>query len=139
MEMKIFPMAKSKKNKSLPPRVKRMKRPRRLESAKKWIPNYSGNNLLRGYCNYYGVDWRCAAHELKILGISIDPAYLEQRKRTEAEVVKRRKAKKEDHESLKNQHWHSFTDSFDAYLAEDFSALHEIEMRQQFDDDSASE
>jgi hypothetical protein len=93
-------MAKSKKRKSLPPRVKRMNRSARLDSAKKWIPTYTGKHLLHGYCNHYAVDWRCAVIELKLLGITIDPAYIAQRERTEAEIQRQRQAKTEERESL---------------------------------------
>lgn len=122
-------MAKSKKKMQLPPRVKRLQRPARLESAKKWLPTYSGKHLLRGYCNHYGVNWRCAAIELKLLGVGVDSAYIAGRERAEAAIVIHRQAKIEERKSLQKQHWHPFTDSFSAYLAEDFAVLHDIEMR----------
>jgi hypothetical protein len=125
-------MAKSKKRKSLPPRVKRMNRSARLDSAKKWIPTYTGKHLLHGYCNHYAVDWRCAVIELKLLGITIDPAYIAQRERTEAEIQRQRQAKTEERESLQNQHWHPFTDAYSAYLAGDFAALHDLQMREKY-------
>jgi hypothetical protein len=128
-------MAKSKKRKPLPPRVKRMKRPARLHSAKKWIPTYTGKHLLRGYCNHYAVDWRCAAIELKLLGIAVDPASIAQRERTEAELTKQRQTKKEERKSLRNLHWHPFTDPFYAYLAGDFAALHDLNMREKYGED----
>lgn len=109
-----------------------MKRPARLESAKKWIPTYTGKHLLRGYCNHYAVDWRCAAIELKLLGITIDPTYVAQRERTEAETQRQRQAKKEERESLQNQHWHPFTDAYSAYLAGDFAALHDLQVREMY-------
>jgi hypothetical protein len=128
-------MAKSKKKKKpLPPRVKRMKRPERLASAKKWIPTFLGKNLLRGYCNHYGVDWRCAAIELKLLGCGIDPDHIAARERSEAELVRHRKAKKEERKSAKNQHWHPYTDTYSAYLAGDFEALYDLEMREEYGD-----
>ncbi len=128
-------MAKSKKRKPLQPRVKRMKRPARLESAKSWIPTYTGKHLLRGYCNHYGVNWRCAAVELKIMGVEIDPMYLATRERSEAELAIQRKTKKVERKSPQNKHWHPFTDAQSAYLAGDFPALHELEMREQYGDD----
>lgn len=128
-------MAKSKKKKPLPPRVKRMKRPARLESAIKWIPTYTGKHLLRGYCNHYGVGWRCAAIELKLLGIAVDPAYIAQRERTEAEFAKQRQTRKEERKSLQNLHWHPFTDAYSAYLAGDFAALHDLQMREEYGDE----
>jgi hypothetical protein len=128
-------MAKSKKKKPLPPRVKRMKRPARLESAEKWIPTYTGKHLLRGYCNHFGVGWRCAAIELKLLGIAVDPDYIAQRERTEAELTKQRQTRKEERKSLQNQHWHPFTDAYSAYLAGDFAALHDVQMREEHGDE----
>lgn len=122
-------MAKSRKKKPLPPRVKRMKRPARIMSAKKWIPTYTGKNLLRGYCSHYAVDWRCAVIELKLLGISIDPDYVTQRERMEAGRTRKRQTKRSELESSQNQHWHPFTDAYFAYLAGDFAALHDLEMR----------
>jgi hypothetical protein len=123
-------MAKSKKRMPLLPRVKRMKRPARLESAKKWIRTYAGKHLLRGYCDHYAVDWRCAVIELKLLGIRIDPAYISKRERTEAEHTKQHQTKKEERKSLQNLHWHPFTDAHSAYLAGDFAALHDLQMRE---------
>jgi hypothetical protein len=32
-----------------PPRRKRMSRPARLQAAKRWIAEYRGKNLVRGY------------------------------------------------------------------------------------------
>ena len=128
-------MAKSKKKKLLPPRVKRMQRPARLESAKKWIATYTGKHLLRSYCKHYAVDWRCAVIELKLLGIRIDPAYVAKRERAEAELTKQRQAKKEERKSLQNLHWHPFTDAYSAYLAGDFAALHDLQMRGEYGDE----
>jgi hypothetical protein len=128
-------MAKSKKKKPSTPRVKRMKRPARLESAKKWIPTYTGKHLLRGYCNHYGVGWRCAAIELKLLGIGIDPAYIAKRECTEAELMRQRQTKKEERKSLQNLNWHPLTDAYSAYLAGDFAALHDLQMREEYGDE----
>ncbi|EMB18838.1 hypothetical protein RE6C_00471 [Rhodopirellula europaea 6C] len=25
------------------------------------MPEYTGKNVLRGYCKHFGVDWRCAS------------------------------------------------------------------------------
>ncbi len=130
-------MGKSKKK--LPPRVQRMKRQGRLQSAKSWIPTYTGKNLLQGYCNHYGVDWRCAAIELRQLGVAIDPTYLAQRERMDAETIKQRQAKKQKRESSKDQHWHPYPDAFSAYLAGDFAAVHDLEMKERLGDDLGSD
>jgi hypothetical protein len=52
-----------------------MKRPARLASAKKWLPTYSGKNIVRGYRNWFGVDFPTALRELEVLGVKIDPTY----------------------------------------------------------------
>lgn len=50
--------------KNLRPRRKRMKRSNRLQAAKHWVPTYNGKNIIRGYQNWFGVDFQCAVHEL---------------------------------------------------------------------------
>ena len=47
-----------------------MTRPSRLASVKKWIGSYKGKNLVKGYARWFGVDWLCALHELKLAGVS---------------------------------------------------------------------
>ena len=84
------------------------------------------------YCNHYAVDWRCAVIELKVLGVVIDPAYIANRERTEAEFTKQRQTRKEERKFLQNQHWHPFTDAFTAYLAGDFAAYHDLQMREEY-------
>ena len=72
-----------------------MKRPARLQSAVSWLKQYSGKNVLRGYCKHYGVDWRCAAIELKQLGVHLDPDYLKRREITEQQLANSRKRRRE--------------------------------------------
>lgn len=62
--------------KKLGPQRKRMKRAGRLQSAQHWIPTYIGKNIIRGYQNWYGVDFHCAIKELRILKIKIDEQYV---------------------------------------------------------------
>jgi hypothetical protein len=50
-------------------------------------------------------------------------------------MSRRRKAHKKSRESSKQEHWHDFTDAFSAYLAEDFPALYDLEMREQYGED----
>ena len=71
-------MSKKKKNGSLPPRRKRMRRQARLDSARQWLAGYSGKNIVRGYRKRYGVDWLCAVRELRQLGVEVDPQYVAQ-------------------------------------------------------------
>jgi hypothetical protein len=71
---------KRKRKKTLAPRHKRMDRKGRLDSAKHWIAKYKGKNIIKGYKNHYGVDWICAVKELQILGVGLDPEYVEKLK-----------------------------------------------------------
>ena len=116
-----------RKKKPLPPRVKRMNRERRITAARSWLLSYTGKNILRGYCKHFGVDWRCAAAELEILGVKIDAGYLATRGATEAELVRKRAERKQEREAQETDHWHPYTDPFSAYLAGDFAALHDLE------------
>ena len=89
-------MARSKKKKkSLPPRRKRMKRAGRLQSAKKWLASFEGNNVVRGYAKWFGVDLLCAAKELQLLGVEVDATYLE-RLRVTFQNRRRKKPKELD-------------------------------------------
>lgn len=72
-----------------------MKRSARLQSAVSWLKQCSGKNVLRGYCKHYGVDWRCAAIELKQLGVQLVPEYLQQRELTEQKLAAKRKERRE--------------------------------------------
>lgn len=48
-----------------------MTREARLQSAKHWLPTYSGNSVVRGYSRWYGVSQVCAILELRILGMKV--------------------------------------------------------------------
>lgn len=119
-----------KKKKPLPPKVKRMKQEGRIASARTWLASYSGKNILRGYCVHFGVDWRCAAAELKTLRVNLDPAYLAQRERTEAEQSRKRIERRKKQQADAEQHCDAYTDPLSAYLAGDFEALHDLGLQQ---------
>jgi hypothetical protein len=121
-------MGCKRKKKQLGPRRKRMKRSARVQSAVSWLKQYSGKNVLRGYCANYGVDWRCAAIELKQLGIHLDPDYLKQREITEQQLAKSRKQRREAPiGEERSELWHDYNSPLEAYLAEDHAALYAME------------
>jgi hypothetical protein len=93
----------------------------KLQSAKKFLATFKGKNLLKGYCKHFGVDWRCAAIELKQLGIRLDSEYLSQREQTERNTIANRQSRRDEH-AAKDASF-SLT-AFDAWLNEDYS-LHE--------------
>ena len=121
-------MARNRKHNHGVPRVTRMKRSARLQSAALWRKKFEGANVLRSYCKRYGVDWRCAAIELRRLGIELDPDYLSQREQSERQLISERRQRRQTtarEESTSEPI--EYETLFDAYLAEDFAALHAIE------------
>ena len=60
-------MAKKKQN--LGPRRKRIKREARLQSAKSWLKDYDGKNVVKSYSKWFAVDSICAMNELELLGL----------------------------------------------------------------------
>jgi hypothetical protein len=67
-----------------------MTRDARLQSAKHWIPSYSGRDIVKGYRKWYGVDTVCAILELRQLGVGIPESRLLEAKRTEETTAQRR-------------------------------------------------
>ena len=107
----IIDMAKRKKKKSLPPQLKRMKRTDRLQSAKHWLQEFNGENVIRAYRKRYGVDWLCAVKELNMLGVKLDPIYVKKLQETVESHIKwnqRRKLdKQKEDEQLCNRYSYS--------------------------------
>jgi len=62
-------------------------REKRLRRAKKWIEQYTGNHIVKAYKKRFGVDQLCAMTELKMLGVELDPDYVE--RATAAEMIRR--------------------------------------------------
>lgn len=60
-----------------------MARPARLQAAKRWIVEYRGKNLVRGYKKWFGVSEVCAVLELRMLGVDIPDTRLEQARKDE--------------------------------------------------------
>ncbi len=68
---------KKRKQKSLAPRHKRMDRKARLQSAQTWLKNFNGTNIAAAYRKHFGVDWQCTFTELEMLGVKVDPSYVQ--------------------------------------------------------------
>lgn len=84
----------SKKRKPLPPRRLRMNRSARIDSAKRWLAEYRGGNVIRGYKNHYGVDWQSAIAELRMLGVTLDDEYVREVLLSETNRIRQRKKRK---------------------------------------------
>lgn len=71
-----------------------MNRNARLQSARHWIPSYSGRDIVKGYRKWYGVDTVCAILELRQLGVDISETRLLQAKRTEEATAQQRRERR---------------------------------------------
>lgn len=74
---------------------KRLSRAARLKSAKRWLAQYRGKNVLRGYKKWFGVSDVCAVLELRMLGVDIPDARLGQARRDEQARATHRARQKE--------------------------------------------
>ncbi len=78
-----------------------MQRPSRLQAAKHWIPTYVGENIIKGYKKWFGVDLVCAINELRLLGVKLDEQYVFQALNSkEQEIAKKQKKLAEKKQEL---------------------------------------
>jgi hypothetical protein len=82
-----------------------MSRGARLQAAKRWIAEYRGTNLVRGYRKWFGVSDVCAVMELRMLGVDIPDARLEQARRDEQARAAHRARQKAKHASVQSLEW----------------------------------
>lgn len=74
---------------------KRLSWPARLKAAKRWLARYGGKNVVRGYKKWFGVSDLCAVVELRMLGVDLPDARLEQARRDEQARATHRARQKE--------------------------------------------
>ncbi len=96
---------------------KTLKKVARLQSARSWISNYSGKNLVRGYRKRYGVTLLCAAEELKMLGIEVSDQYISQLKVAEENIRKQNIIRKRLKEEKRLQDLYPDSDGTYYYIA----------------------
>lgn len=91
----------AKKNRSLPPRRKRMTRQGRIASGIHWIKKYNGKDVIKGYAKWYSVSKLCALIELRKIGVNISDGQIEQEQQAEIRkginnaAARQKKAEKE--------------------------------------------
>lgn len=96
----------SPKRKQFQAQQKKMKRAARLQSAKSWLPTYTGNHLIRSYRKRFGVDLTCAIAELGILGVPLDDAYVKQLHQSEqARLNDRQRTKLQRQSEIETDLW----------------------------------
>lgn len=104
----------ARKKKRLPgPRLHRLKRSARLNSARAWLPKYEGKRIVRSYRKRYGVDLLCAIAELQMLKVPLDPTYIDRVRTTVDNAIRRRAVHKKTSTTVD----FSEVDSTFAYIA----------------------
>lgn len=99
-----MPMKSSKKRHGAnTPRRKRTNKENRLHLAAKWLPSYTGENIVRRYAKWFGVSKLCAALELLQLGIEIPPQKIDELRLAERRLGQIR-ASKRLQRTLENAH-----------------------------------
>ena len=88
-------MSRKRKKKPLPPRHKRMKRPARLQAARTWLAKYPGKNVVTSYKKHFAVDALCALAELQMLGVRLDPEYVQRVRSSEQSRIEARRRERE--------------------------------------------
>ena len=83
-----------------------MARAARLQAAKRWLPAYRGKNVVRGYRKWFGMSEVCAVVELRMLGVELPDARLEQARRDEQARATHIARQKEKH-ALSPREWDS--------------------------------
>ncbi|MED4224418.1 hypothetical protein [Neobacillus cucumis] len=96
-------MAKQKHNSNNTPKRKRYNQKNRLQNAKKWIEQYDGKNLTKGYSKWFGVDLVCAITELEMMGYKFKQSYKDQVKKTLECRQKQMEKRKQEKEQVKDE------------------------------------
>ncbi|WML26440.1 hypothetical protein [Neobacillus sp. OS1-33] len=110
-------MAKKKNKSNNTPRRKQYNQTARLQNAKKWVEQYNGKNIAKGYSNWFGVDLLCAIKELELLGYKFKQSYKENVKQSLIARQKQRERRKREKE---REHFNEGFESF--YFIEGFTS-----------------
>jgi hypothetical protein len=83
-----------------------------LQAARHWLPTYRGKKAVRGYAKWFGVDLGCALKELQILGVALDPGYVERLSAELQNRARRRPAAKEPSNGIPEGYGSEWDDDF---------------------------
>lgn len=89
-----------------------MTRPERLQAARHWLPTYRGKKVVRGYAKWFGVDLGCALKELQLLGVALDPVYVERLRAALQSGARRRPARKQSPPGIPEGYGSAWDDDF---------------------------
>lgn len=105
---------KKKKRKNKNGHQGQISQAQRLNKAKKWIPTYTGENLLKCYRKHFKVDRMQTIRELQILGYEFSEEVVEREKRAEADRIKQKQIQKAKRQAKHKQD--EFPDSNDYFF-----------------------
>lgn len=89
-------MGRKKKKTASTPRVKRMNRESRLQSAAaSWLKIYDGKRHIYRYCKHFGVNAGTAITELRMLGLSLTDEVVRKAKESEQASTRAKQVRKE--------------------------------------------
>ena len=91
-----MPKKRRRKGHGNTPRRKRLKRPARFLWARRWLESNGGDNIVRRYARWFGVDRVCAIVELRLLGVGISAEYEQKIKESIEQIACQRRRKKEE-------------------------------------------
>lgn len=108
-----------KRKRALPQRRLRMKRPQRLQAARRWLEAQTGrtpDRVAKSYRKWFAVDWHCAIQELEMLGLHFDSKWVAQLNRSleGAQQARRRRIEEREAEAAEDD---CDSDYYFAYIA----------------------
>jgi len=89
-------------------------REKRLRRAKQWIGQYNGEHIVKAYKKRFSVDQLCAMAELKMLGVDLDPDYVE--RATAAEMIRREQLAEKKREREEQERISKHADQSDQFF-----------------------
>jgi hypothetical protein len=93
-----------RKKKTNTPRVKRMNRESRLQSAVAiWLKTYTGKRHIYGYRKQFGVSIGTAIAELCMLGVTLSEEAVQKAKASEQAAIREKQARKEKRRQCKEE------------------------------------
>ncbi len=84
-------------------RCQTLKRKDRIRQAGRWIAQYTGKNIIKGYGKHFKVDLLCAARELQMLGLEIPEFRIQQLKKNAENRRKQHERRRQLREQQKLQ------------------------------------
>lgn len=100
----------------MPKKKKKLSRPEKSEQrkrkAKQWLLTYNGTKVVRAYRKKFNVDTTCAIRELREIGYTFQPGYIENLQKAEAARLEQLRIKREEKAQEERQGYDFQNDMF---------------------------